>query len=143
MASDIKFDGDWVLVEGSWTRIRTLDIMLDAPSRRINQTGNRRALVHDFGDRLTINYNGDYPNGVLVSGHTTIQDLYVPNVGRFAGGIVTPSILVGVPMAPTEVSPGGPPTGGGEYGLDLVAAVTEMQTEIAQLKARVAALEGA
>lgn len=32
--SDIKFDGEYVLIEGTWTKLATLDLMLDAPSRR-------------------------------------------------------------------------------------------------------------
>jgi hypothetical protein len=71
--SDIKFDGDWVIVEGSWLKSRTLDFMLDAPGRRLNNTGHRRALVHDSGDKLTINYNRDYPGGVNILGEVSIE----------------------------------------------------------------------
>jgi hypothetical protein len=73
--SDIKFDGEFVIIEGNWTRAATLDLMLDAPSRRTNTSGFRRALVHDFGDGLTMNYANDYPSGVainsarMISGH--------------------------------------------------------------------------
>jgi hypothetical protein len=65
--SDIKFDGEWIIVEGNWTRLRTLDLMLDAASRRTATTGHRRALVHDVGDALTVNYANDYPGGVTVN----------------------------------------------------------------------------
>lgn len=71
--SDIKFDGEFVLVEGNWTKCRTLDLMLDAPSRRSNATGERRALVHDGGDALTVNYANDYPGGVAINGTRTIR----------------------------------------------------------------------
>jgi hypothetical protein len=40
--------------------------MLDAPGRRSTTGGHRRALVHDSGDGLTINFNRDYPGGVSV-----------------------------------------------------------------------------
>lgn len=142
MPSDVKFDGDWIIVEGNWTRVRTMDLMLDAAARRIAQTGHRRALVHDHNDRLTINYAGDYPNGVRVNGQTSMQALYVDDKGRFAGGIVTPSITLGQPAAPPVVTPGGPPSGGGEWGLDVGAAIKRLEDEITALKARVAALEG-
>ena len=66
--SDIKFDGEFVIIEGNWTRAATLDLMLDAPSRRTNTSGFRRALVHDFGDGLTMNYANDYPSGVAING---------------------------------------------------------------------------
>lgn len=66
--SDVRLDGEFVIAEGNWTKLRTLDLMLDAPSRRANAVGERRALVHDTGDGLTVNYAGDYPAGVTVNG---------------------------------------------------------------------------
>lgn len=141
MAGDISFDGDWVNVDGKWTRIRTLDLMLDAQSRRINQTGHRRALVHDHNDRLTINYANDYPNGVRINGQVSTQTLYVDDQGRFANGIVTPKITLGQPAAPVVVTPGGPPPGSGEWGLDVGAAIKKLQDEVTKLEERVAALE--
>ena len=71
--SDIKFDGEFVIIEGNWTRAATLDLMLDAPSRRTNTSGFRRALVHDVGDGLTMNYANDYPSGVAINGARTIS----------------------------------------------------------------------
>ncbi|MGZ3667341.1 MAG: hypothetical protein ACXVDA_22975, partial [Ktedonobacterales bacterium] len=120
---------------------RTLDLMLDAPSRRITQSGQRRALVHDNTDRLTINYASDYPNGVYISGQTSIEALYVGQKDRFANGVVTPSLLLGQPSAPQEFKPGEPLPGGSEWGLDVGAAISQLGDEIAQLKARVDALE--
>ena len=48
--SDIKFDGEWVNVEGFVLKSQTTDFMLDHASRRTVQGGHRRALVHDFAD---------------------------------------------------------------------------------------------
>jgi hypothetical protein len=141
MPSDITFDGDWVNVDGNWTRLRTLDLMLDAPSRRIAQSGHRRAMVHDVNDRLTINYAGDYPNGVRINGQTSLQSLYVDHEGRFTVGVVTPKILLGRPAAPPVTSPGGPPPGGGEYGVDVGTKLQQLENEIVQLRSQVAALE--
>ena len=78
--SDIKFDGEWVVVEGNWTRVRTLDLMLDAPARRQSNSGWRRALVHNHQDGLTINYASDYPGGVTING-----DVKVPTKLTVAG----------------------------------------------------------
>ena len=139
MAGDINLDGDWVVVEGNWTRIRTLDLMLDAPSRRINQSGQRRALVHDNTDRLTINYGGDYPNGVHISGETSMEKLHVTGAVLIGGGVlaptggfvdsaITPKLLLGKPFSE-------------EPKVDVGAELKSLQDEIAQLKARVDALE--
>jgi len=73
MPADITLNGDdgnaeWVIVEGSVLKAETSDLMLDSPGRRSADTGFRRAMVHDFKDGLTINFNGDYPGGVTVGG---------------------------------------------------------------------------
>ena len=143
MASDVTLDGDYVVVEGQWTKLRTHDLMLDSPSRRLEQSGARRALVHDQSDRLTINYNGDYPNGVRIAGGTVIQHLYVEGTAGFAQGIVTPSLTLGAPPPPTPYVPGAPPGGTGVWGLDVGAALHQLETQIADLKQRIEALEGA
>ena len=75
MSGDIKLDGDWVIIDGSWMRVRTLDLMLDAPSRRSNEAGWRRALVHDTNDGLTINYSSDYPGGVTIRGKVRVDNI--------------------------------------------------------------------
>lgn len=49
------------------------DFLLDNTSRRgSNLTGMRRALVHDGGDMLTINYAGDYTGGAKVNSALTV-----------------------------------------------------------------------
>jgi hypothetical protein len=79
MTSDIKLDGEWVVVDGSWTKLRTHDLMLDSPYRRQNQSGARRALVHDTSDGLTINYAGDYPGGVTIKGKVSAESVQIMN----------------------------------------------------------------
>jgi hypothetical protein len=64
--SDIKMADRRIVVE-AW------DLCLDSKDRRKNETLYRRALVHDYGDRLTINWGGDYPEGVKIQGDTTIE----------------------------------------------------------------------
>ena len=65
--TDIRFDGDWIHLEGSITKSATTDLMLDHPSRRRTSTPHRRALVHDFQDGLTLNWDNDYPGGVSIN----------------------------------------------------------------------------
>lgn len=65
--SDIKFDGDSVVIEGTFLKSQATDLMLDAPSRRKVSSGYRRALVHDFDDGLTVNWANDYPAGVTIN----------------------------------------------------------------------------
>lgn len=71
--SDIKFEGDSVVIEGDATISRTPDLMLDESSRRRRRDGQRRALVHDFDDGLTANWDDDYPGGVTVNGTKRIN----------------------------------------------------------------------
>jgi hypothetical protein len=76
MPTDIKLDqqgGDWLVLEGSVLKTTASDLILDAPGRRGGgPSPHRRALVHDFGDGLTINFAGDYPGGVTVTGNLAV-----------------------------------------------------------------------
>lgn len=71
--TDIRFDGDWIHLEGAITKSATTDLMLDSPGRRQTNTAYRRALVHDFQDGLTINWANDYPAGVTINSCKTIN----------------------------------------------------------------------
>jgi hypothetical protein len=75
METDIRL-GDEQTVE-----IIASDLVLYNPDRlTASASAARRALVHDYdGDRLTINYGGDYPAGVRISGRTEIADLTAGN----------------------------------------------------------------
>lgn len=59
--SDIKLRPGQVVVD-AW------DLVVDSPDRRSNTTPQRRALVHDYDDGLTINWAEDYPGGVTIQG---------------------------------------------------------------------------
>jgi hypothetical protein len=50
------------------------DLILKAPSRTSNTTSGFRALVHDEGDILTINYGGDYIGGTKIATNTIIKN---------------------------------------------------------------------
>ena len=54
-------------------KIEAWDVCLDSKDRRKNNTPQRRALVHDFGDRLTLNWGKDYPSGVKIEGDTVVN----------------------------------------------------------------------
>jgi hypothetical protein len=64
--SDVK------LVHGQ-VKVEAWDLCLDSSDRRKNATDFRRALVHDFEDGLTVNWDNDYPNGVTLKGVRTIE----------------------------------------------------------------------
>ena len=74
MTADIRLDdprSEWVTVQGSALNVNGSDVILDSPARRTAHGGKfRRALVHDERDGLTVNFDGDYPGGVLVNDAT-------------------------------------------------------------------------
>ncbi|RZN82247.1 MAG: hypothetical protein EVB11_09105 [Winogradskyella sp.] len=53
------------------------DVKLDHKARRKNKTPNRRAMVHDFNDGLTLNWTKDYPGGVTINGTVKCPDKLV------------------------------------------------------------------
>lgn len=53
------------LLDGQ-VKIEAWDLCVDSKDRRKNDSEFRRALVHDFDDGLTINWNYDYPGGVTI-----------------------------------------------------------------------------
>ncbi|QIM20143.1 hypothetical protein G7075_01615 [Phycicoccus sp. HDW14] len=71
--TDIRFDGDWIHLEAAVTKSATSDFMLDTPGRRKTNTPFRRALVHDFDDGLTLNWDRDYPGGVTINDLKTVH----------------------------------------------------------------------
>ncbi len=76
MDSNVKLADGAVELEGNVV-VRGTDLMVDAgadPARRTNQQPFRRALVHDYGDRLTLNWGKDYPAGVFIDGDVRIGD---------------------------------------------------------------------
>ena len=94
MATDIKLDqqgGDWLIVEGRILKTTASDFMLDSPARRRGgPSPHRRALVHNEQDGLTLNFAGDYPGGVTVTGNLVVTgDLKVAGtaVGAAIAGL--------------------------------------------------------
>jgi len=68
--TDILFDeSDTLVAVAPVLKVQGHDVILDSADRRtVNGPTFRRALVHDQRDGLTINFNGDYPGGVTISG---------------------------------------------------------------------------
>ncbi len=162
MKSDIKLDGGYVILEGVWTKLTTFDLMLDAPSRRRNSYGLRRALVHDFQDALTINYNKDYPGGVRIHGDVVFgsenssEKVTIQGSGlHVMGPIETTDIMItqssGTSSKPWATynpinlnNPAELTVQTGNLTLapkSLVKTLEDMQKEIDDLKSRISSLE--
>lgn len=94
MSSDIKLEETFVVVEGNALKVSGWDIMLDGgPDRRGGASGDtRRALVHDKGDKLTVNYANDYSGGVLINDKVEIKK----NVPSALGPVLTLTNPAGV-----------------------------------------------
>lgn len=81
--ADIILDAETVTVEGKWVGIRGHDLELDFEGRRRlvggvrDTSGERRALVHNYFDGLTLNWDRDYPGGVHIEGKTRIDELEI------------------------------------------------------------------
>lgn len=107
MNSDIKLEDDKVILEAKYAELRTWDLMLDSPDRRINKTGQRRALVHDPDDGLTINYNRDYPGGVKIKGEVWTEELYADGFIRTRDIRIFPEPEHILPLSPSPSQPSG------------------------------------
>jgi hypothetical protein len=103
MPADVTLDGETVEINGNFLEVRGHDLKLDSPRRRstrggvVDTSGERRALVHDFEDGLTLNWDQDYPAGVKIEGRTRTDSLEVANaltVNRDASRLTDPSLTV-------------------------------------------------
>ena len=74
--SDIRLTEQDVQLEGRRVICSAYDVVLDNPARRRpgDPRGVRRALVHDFDDGLTLNWNQDYPGGVTIRGVVSLPE---------------------------------------------------------------------
>jgi hypothetical protein len=131
------------------------DIVLDNGSRRKVSGGRRRALVHDFNDGLTLNWNEDYPGGVTVLGKVqcpnelrvnmvVVKALNEPGLGS---GDVRIHLMVDAPGVGIEVpNPfGGPPIHVPhkvETEVSVGTSILELRAQVAALEARIRALGG-
>ena len=90
MDSDLKLVGNQV-------RVEACDLVVDAAERRKAASGQRRALVHDFNDGLTVNWADDYPGGVTINGAHTITG--VRSIHKQDGWVAPIAIDGGVAVA--------------------------------------------
>lgn len=131
-----------VRVECENLNVRGHDLLLSADARR-RPDGPifRRALVHDTNDGLAINFGGDYPGGVTISGLRLAE--IVP-LSRDPGDRPnTPGHLVvhgGISYeAPgLRINPGEP----GHVTVSVGDQIEELHRKIDELAAKVAALGG-
>ncbi|TPG14824.1 hypothetical protein [Pedococcus bigeumensis] len=68
MDADLRLDGNTTTAQGDVFKTTAADVVIDAPSRRSSGAGQRRAIVHDFRDGMTLNWASDYPGGVTIEG---------------------------------------------------------------------------
>jgi hypothetical protein len=61
-------DGTFLTLTARVVKHAASDFMLDSVDRRRGGAEFRRALVHDETDGLTLNFAGDYPGGVTITG---------------------------------------------------------------------------
>jgi hypothetical protein len=128
MSTDMRLDqvdGSFLELDARVVKVISSDFMLDQPSRRKGGGPHRRALVHDQNDGLTINFNGDYPGGVTLVDLKTLQ--------------VRGDITFGIPG--TKIDGGLGTSGTVMVPVSLTKTISELQAEINQLAAKVAALE--
>jgi len=146
MATDVKLDqgdGSFLVLEGRVVQAVGSDFMLDSPERRIGPKPFRRALVHDQGDGLTINFANDYQGGVALTAVRVITPHQVPKDGTFVRLDPTPILVVrgGIEFEQHSESP---ITDGGGLKvttLSLIGELTKLQNQISALHAKVATLE--
>ena len=74
MDADLRLDGNTTTAQGDVFKTTAADVVIDAPSRRSNGAGQRRAIVHDFTDGMTLNWDSDYPGGVTIEGFRLMTD---------------------------------------------------------------------
>jgi hypothetical protein len=136
MVTDIKLNDRFVEIDGNALKAQTWDIMLDSPDRRIQPTPEyRRALVHNIGDKLTINYAKDYPGGVEIEGRTKIEDLEVTGSAKVqnlevAGTIKGHTKIEDLEVTSGDVKIGGVTIKGPKKGPFNVASVLQPHTSL-------------
>ena len=163
MDADIRLDGNLTTIEGDFVKTTAVDVVIDNPGRRRAAGGNRRALVHDFNDGLTLNWASDYPNGVTVEGFRMTckaADFVLDSAGRRRNATAWRRALVhdfndGLTLNWAGDYPGGVTingvvsvpgtlnvpnrTGGGQF--DVAAELASLRSQLAALQTRVTALE--
>ena len=138
MSTDVKLDQDngfSLVLDAAVVKATAADFVLDSRQRHTGRGTTRRALVHDFGDGLTVNFSGDYPGGVTING--SVITLNTLTLDSPAAGDVRLTFF-----HPDELDQdGNPRVPGFNETVFLGVLLTTLRDEISSLKARVAQLE--
>ncbi len=138
MSTDVKLDqdnGTAVVLDAGVVKATAFDFVLDSPIRHTGRVGNRRALVHDFSDGLTVNFAGDYPGGVTINGSIINLNTLTPD-SPGAGDVRLTF------FHPDELDQdGNPRIAGFNETIFLGEVLTNLRDAVAALKDRVAKLE--
>ncbi len=134
MATDVRLDegdGTFLVLDARVVKADASDFMLDSAQRRKGGGPFRRALVHNENDGLTVNLNGDYPGGVAMDGVVTITSTLVVRGDISFGmpGVTNVVPTPGIP-GPTKLIPA-----------SLNEQLKDLQSQISELNAKVAALQ--
>lgn len=137
MATDVKLDqvdGTYLVLEANVLKTEASDFIIDAPSRHQGGGPLRRALVHDQGDGLTVNFNGDYPGGINLV-HVAAITPKKPQNSPFAATLVVHGDISYEVVSLVA-------TGGNKTTTHMLTdELNKLQTQINDLAARVKALE--
>jgi hypothetical protein len=124
-----------MLLEARVVKAVASDFMLDSPERHKGAKPFRRAMVHDFSDGLTVNFNGDYSGGVTINGSIISLNTLTPD-SPGAGDVRLTF------FHPDELDQNGNPVVAGfNETVFLGELLTKLRDEISSLKDRVARLE--
>jgi len=131
---------DFAVLQAPVMKIEGRDFILDSPERRKSPTPTfRRALSHDQGDGLTINFANDYPGGITLNAVTSIT----PHVA--AVPVPLPN-AIGTLVVHGDISyeVGGIKLAGGatKITVSLATEIASLQDQISKLADRVAKLHG-
>lgn len=145
MATNVKLDqadGTFLHLEARVVKHLGSDFMLDSADRHTGAQPFRRALVHDQNDSLTVNFAGDYPNGVNLVNVAQIipmqgpgQKLANPLLVVHGGLSYEVDVLVG------DKGQGADPGEVHTVTVNVDEQFNALQAEILKLTARITALE--
>lgn len=133
-------DGTFIVLDGRVVKATATDLMLDSPGRRIGPEPFRRALVHDVGDSLTMNFGFDYPGGIKLNGVTEVTPLRPHSSPDRAVRLSDPTPVLTVHGKITFEHHRRTIEGVEVQTFDLVSELYKLQSQITALQAQVAAL---
>lgn len=106
MSSDVILEDNTVRITEAALKIEGPDLCIDVAGRRSakNTSRPRRALVHDFNDGLTVNWDHDYPAGVAIRGPASIDRGLVIEGEILHVARKSPPAPDGIPVADPKVN---------------------------------------